>query len=369
MPDRASPTILRVFLCHSSGDKPAVRELYRTLKRDGFDPWLDEEKLLPGQKWEREITRAVRESDIVVSCLSNASITKTGYLQKELKFALDVADEQPEGNIFIIPARLEECEIPERLNGLHWVNLFEPDGYARLVRALEHRLQTIDKTPSGSTEESNRGSLLDPSVIDSTDTSHNGPLQQHAVEVQQEERLPEIPRDALPRPPIHKEMVKSFMSRRAIVIGLTAFVMLVIGYWQYKLQGADSQMEYTGRVLHAVTQHPIANAKISVETQGPLHVYYTDTQGIFHLELPKTVDSARIRVEAEGYELLDRNVFVSKAGIEYVLLSPIPIASSTPIPSPEKAEQARSASTPKPQPQRIKVPCSAERRLLGLCSK
>lgn len=52
MPDRK----LRVFLCHSSQDKPIVRELYQRLIAEGwFDLWLDEEKLLPGHNWNLEI--------------------------------------------------------------------------------------------------------------------------------------------------------------------------------------------------------------------------------------------------------------------------------------------------------------------------
>ena len=43
------PRMLRVFLCHASGDKPAVRKLYQRLCAEGVDAWLDEEKLLPGQ--------------------------------------------------------------------------------------------------------------------------------------------------------------------------------------------------------------------------------------------------------------------------------------------------------------------------------
>jgi hypothetical protein len=30
---------LRVFLCHSSGDKASVRDLYRKLRNDGVEPW------------------------------------------------------------------------------------------------------------------------------------------------------------------------------------------------------------------------------------------------------------------------------------------------------------------------------------------
>ena len=59
-----------------------------------IDPWLDEKKLLGGQDWDLEIRRALRRSDAVVICLSQRSISKVGYVNKEIKRALDIADEQ-----------------------------------------------------------------------------------------------------------------------------------------------------------------------------------------------------------------------------------------------------------------------------------
>jgi TIR domain len=128
-----------VFLCHSSGDKEQVRNLYRRLTSDSVRCWFDEENLVPGQDWDREMQRALRDSRFVLACLSNASITKSGYIQKELRSALDVADEQPEGSIFLIPVRLEECEIPERLRRWQHVDLFKFDGYERILRALRYQ--------------------------------------------------------------------------------------------------------------------------------------------------------------------------------------------------------------------------------------
>lgn len=142
-PSSSHPCSLRVFLCHSSGDKPAVRGLYQRLRADGFDPWLDEEELLPGQEWQREIPQAVRSADVVLVCLSPQSITKAGYVQKEIKFTLDVADEQPEGTIFLIPLRLEPCEVPERLSRWQWVDLFNERGYERLLRLLRVRAEAL----------------------------------------------------------------------------------------------------------------------------------------------------------------------------------------------------------------------------------
>jgi hypothetical protein len=126
----------QAFLCHSSGDKERVRALYRKLSADNIKCWFDEEDLLAGQDWEFEITRAIRQSKFVLACVSRASVTKTGYVQKELKKALDVADEQPEGVAYLVPVRLEECDIPERLKRWHWVDLFEEGGYEQLLRGL-----------------------------------------------------------------------------------------------------------------------------------------------------------------------------------------------------------------------------------------
>ena len=137
---------LKVFLCHASGDKLPVRELYKRLVAEGVDAWLDQEKLLPGQDWRVEIPRAVREADVVVICLSNKSITKEGYVQKEIKFALDSAEEKPEGTIFLIPARLEDCAVPERLNRWQWVDLFEDNGFVKLLRSLKLRADAAGVT-------------------------------------------------------------------------------------------------------------------------------------------------------------------------------------------------------------------------------
>jgi hypothetical protein len=127
---------MSIFLCHSSNDKLTVRQLYQKLSRDGFDIWFDEERLLPGQDWNREIVRAVRDADTVIICLSPSSVTKSGYYQKEIRMTLDVADEKPEGALFLIPARLEECTVPDRISRFQWVDLYKSDGYDRLIKAL-----------------------------------------------------------------------------------------------------------------------------------------------------------------------------------------------------------------------------------------
>jgi TIR domain/Effector-associated domain 1 len=136
---------LRVFLCHSSADKPVVRELHQKLIADGFQPWLDEVDILPGQDWDLEIKRAVRHSDVVVVTLSQGSVDKIGYVQKEIKMVLDLADEQPEGAIFLIPLKLENCQVPDRLSRWQYVDYYTDPvaGYQRLLRALRQRTKDL----------------------------------------------------------------------------------------------------------------------------------------------------------------------------------------------------------------------------------
>jgi len=135
-PEAPISSAIKVFLCHCSEDKPQVRELSRQLRAIGVTTWLDEDDLLPGQEWREEIPKAVAGADVVIVCLSDHSLTKKGYVQKEIGFALDVADEVPPGRIFIIPVRLVDCDVPDRLNKWQWVNLFEDRGFGRLAKAL-----------------------------------------------------------------------------------------------------------------------------------------------------------------------------------------------------------------------------------------
>lgn len=135
---------LRVFLCHASQDKPIVRGLHKKLSAETWiDPWLDEERLLPGQDWDLEIEKAVESSDAIIVCLSSTSVSKEGYVQKELRKVIDVSLEKPEGVIYIIPVRLDECDSPRSLRTRQYIDYFPPrnraQAYDKLLASLKLR--------------------------------------------------------------------------------------------------------------------------------------------------------------------------------------------------------------------------------------
>lgn len=53
---------------------------------------------------------------------------------------------RPEGQRYVIPVRLEDCRIPDRLSKWHAVDLAEASGWAKLLEALDgqaHRVEAL----------------------------------------------------------------------------------------------------------------------------------------------------------------------------------------------------------------------------------
>ncbi len=125
-----------VFVCYAIEDFEQAHPIYKRLSVS-YSPWMDKENIVGGQDWDLEITRTIEESKFFLACLSSHSVNKEGYVQKELKKGLEILDRQPEGSIYLIPVRLDNCSVPQRFRGLHWIDLFEANGMEKLLNAIE----------------------------------------------------------------------------------------------------------------------------------------------------------------------------------------------------------------------------------------
>jgi len=152
---------LSVFLCYASQDRPAVYELYNRLKsEDWINPWMDKEKILPGQDWNFEIGKAIQQADSIIVCLSQESVMKEGYIQKEFKTALNLAEEKPEGTIFIIPLRLDNCQPPSQFQKYQWVDYYSHGTHEKLLESLRLRANSIKLKTGKQTQVKNSDSEL-----------------------------------------------------------------------------------------------------------------------------------------------------------------------------------------------------------------
>jgi hypothetical protein len=132
-----------IFLSYASPDYDRVHEYYVALLNDGLDPWLDKEKLVAGQSWDFEIKRALSRAVIIVVFLSNNSVTRRGYVQREIKIALDQADAKLHDDIYLIPVMLDEVIIPPQLQAIQVIGVATEDPYKQLSRAIDEQLKRL----------------------------------------------------------------------------------------------------------------------------------------------------------------------------------------------------------------------------------
>jgi len=133
----------KVFLCYAREDAEKVQNLYKRLSDVGLSPWMDKENIVAGEIWELSIQRAIRSSDFFLTCLSKNSVNKRGVIQKEIKSALDIWQEMLESDIYLIPVRMDDCEVPETLRKFQWVNLFEENGWNKLMEAIQIGMERL----------------------------------------------------------------------------------------------------------------------------------------------------------------------------------------------------------------------------------
>jgi hypothetical protein len=127
------------FISYAREDRAMAVRLRDDLARLGAAPWIDVVDLVAGEDWQFAISRALRQSSHFLALISHNSVNKRGYVQKEVREALDLLEQLPPDAIFLIPVRLDDAEpLHGQLRNLHWVNLFSnyDDALAQIARSL-----------------------------------------------------------------------------------------------------------------------------------------------------------------------------------------------------------------------------------------
>jgi CheY-like chemotaxis protein len=129
---------VKIFLCYAHYDRAKVNDLYENLVSAGYSPWMDKRNLMPGEKWSHAIEKAINSADFFIVCISRNSVNRRGFLQREIRMAMEIWAGKLDDDIYLIPARLEDCEIPdEKLTQLQWLDLFQPEGIRNLVDTIQ----------------------------------------------------------------------------------------------------------------------------------------------------------------------------------------------------------------------------------------
>lgn len=141
---------VKIFLSYAHVDLGYARKIYDDLKRYGLEIWFDKESLLPGQDWEKEIRKAIRESDYFIALLSDKCLSKRGFVHYELKLCFEIVEKYfpSDTGIFIIPVRLDDCkpsDAYERLGRLHWIDVFPESEYKNGFNKILNVINPVKK--------------------------------------------------------------------------------------------------------------------------------------------------------------------------------------------------------------------------------
>ncbi len=261
-----------IFISYSRKDEQFVSRLVSDLEREGWDVFYDR-KMIPSQDFATVLSQEIELAKYFLVVLSPNSLAPSSQVYPELKAALRLEREQ---RTTVVPLLIEASD-PQKVN-----DLIGTKYYANFTVSYQTGFLELSATLAG--------------------------------------------------PKAKRNGRKKSMGLKETGIGavvITGVFGLVAAYWQYVYKPAHSDqsetIQYAGRVMDLNTQKVVSGAKVSVDTQGVPQVYYSDSDGVFYLKLPGSSDSARIRVEANGYEAFDRNVSLSRTGIEDVRLTPLPV--------------------------------------------
>lgn len=139
--------LTKIFISYGREDTKAAKRIYKDLRAYGYDPWLDTESLLAGEKFEHIIRKAIRESRFFLALLSHSSVNRKGFLNKEIAEAIDILKEYPPKKKYLIPVRLDDCKPShEELSELHRVDMFPSwdSGLEKIRKAVESEVPRIN---------------------------------------------------------------------------------------------------------------------------------------------------------------------------------------------------------------------------------
>ncbi len=133
-----------VFISYTSGDRDRVEPIADALIASGIDAWMDVKRLKAGQNWDFEIRRALDKAEVIVVVISDKSVTKRGYVQREVRLALEKAEEKLVDDIYLIPVLLDEnVTVPDLIKDLQFIRYRDEAFQELLLDAVRHQLERL----------------------------------------------------------------------------------------------------------------------------------------------------------------------------------------------------------------------------------
>jgi hypothetical protein len=139
-----------VFICHAHENKEFAASLYKELENAGFRPWLDKESLRGGDQWDEIIKKSIKKDIDYVIVLQSRELNRRieGYVHTEIKMALERHAQFRKMFRFLLPVKINDCEILEELSHLHTIDCTGMNNIDQIIKSIR-RDQNLRKEMIG----------------------------------------------------------------------------------------------------------------------------------------------------------------------------------------------------------------------------
>lgn len=134
-----------VFLCHSSQDKPLVRQLAKKLEEHGLLAWMDEKGILAGEQFLKKLERTLDQAEVLAVLIGPHGLGQ--YQEVEyyaaLRRSIEERDESGRPRLRLIPVLLPgvgaKPQLPTFLRMMNFIDLREqgPDNREQMRKFIE----------------------------------------------------------------------------------------------------------------------------------------------------------------------------------------------------------------------------------------
>ena len=102
-----------VFVSYAIEDIDSAKRICAALKSLAIDYWLDENRIRPGWVWEENTESAIEEAACAIFLVSNTSLSKKGYIQRELELLIFRAKlrSKSDNRPFLFPIKIEAVDV------------------------------------------------------------------------------------------------------------------------------------------------------------------------------------------------------------------------------------------------------------------
>lgn len=130
----------RVFIIHAHEDGEQAKVVADWLRDEGFEPWLDIERISAGQQWREAVAQGLEQSGAALLLVTSNLDTSKGSTSEELRRAMAELRSKDEHLSPVIPVLFHDSDVPTAIRDFHAAPFSDDAGRVNIRNGLRRVL-------------------------------------------------------------------------------------------------------------------------------------------------------------------------------------------------------------------------------------